>query len=658
MTRPFRPDDLHDLRSVTDVAVHPDTERVVYEVAWPDRDRDANRSQLWLHAPGEHRPLTVAHAASRPRISPDGRRMALLVTFEAGDKPQVGLLSLTGGELQVVTDLPDGVTDLAWCPDSDALVVEAPTRPQDQVGVPDDELARRPRIITEQGARFNGRGWVHDRRKQLHLVTLGTGDERAEVRQLTRFPGDATSPAVSGSATVVFAAVAGPDGDLTGVVDLWTLQLADGAGTEPQRLTDGRGEWVDACWLPDGRLLARGAEEVGVRFARAHVIDPAGGAPQRVGDRDVNTVVLGASLRPVVLDDAVIVPAVRRGAVHLDRLSLRDGRSQPAVSGPVAVTCAAADPSGRRLVAGIVTETRPAGLFEVSGNTPRRLSDHDERFTRSVDVAPVTEVEAVSADGSVVPGFVVTPPPGAPGEGGRRPGLVFVHGGPMGQYGPTLFDEFQVAAAGGYVVIGGNPRGSDGYGEEWARGLIGDLGGPDWQDVQALTDVLAARDDVDPDRIGIAGGSYGGFMAAWAIGHTDRYGAAVVERAVTNWETMTTTSDIGGWFVEPYLEADVDTDVDALRRQSPVAYATDVRTPTLIVHSEEDWRCPIEQAEQLFGILRRRRVDVTLVRFPGEDHELSRRGRPSHRVERFALIHRFLAERLGGAPVDEATEEP
>lgn len=650
MPRPMRPDDLHELHAVTDVALHPDGERVVYELSWPDRETDRNRSVLWLHGDGTHRPLTTAHQARRPRISPDGRWLALLATPSKGDRPQAAVLALGGGELRILTDRPDGVADLTWCPGSDALVVQAVTRPEDQLGVDDEELARRPRTITELGARFNGRGWVHDRRHQLHLVTVGDGTQPSETRQLTHLSGDAVGPAVGPDGRVVFAGSGRPDADLTGVVDLW---LTDLEGADPRPLTDGAGMWADARWLPDGRLLARGSREVGVHLTTAFVLDPGDGSLAPIGEPDVGVAsVIGAGASPVVLDDAVLLPANRRGAVHLDRVPLDGGAPATVVAGPLVVSCVAATSDGRRVVAGVSTPRHPSALFEVRDDDLERLTDHDRGLLDELDLGELGEIEATSADGTVVHGFVTTPPPSAPGGGRPRPALVYVHGGPLSQYGWGFFDEFHLAAAAGYVVIGGNPRGSDGYGEAWARGLVEDLGGPDWEDVQALTDAVAARHDVDAERIGIGGGSYGGFMAAWAIGHTDRYRAALVERAVTNWETMTTTSDIGGWFVEPYVGADIDGDVEVLRRQSPVTYAGNVTTPTLILHSEEDWRCPIEQAEQLFGILRRRPVEVTLVRFPGEDHELSRSGLPSHRVERFRTVHGFFARHLGGDPLD------
>ena len=301
------------------------------------------------------------------------------------------------------------------------------------------------------------------------------------------------------------------------------------------------------------------------------------------------------------------------------------------------------------VVAAVTTPTRPAELWRFDPDGHEVLVSLNDKLLAELDLATPERITVSSTGGAEVEALLVRPPASAhtsdPG-----PGLVYVHGGPMSAYTEAFFDEFQMAAADGYTVIAGNPRGSDGYGEEWLTAIRGALGEKDWDDVQALTDHLAGLDSVDEAKIGIGGGSYGGFMASWAISHSDRYEAALVERAVTNWETMAGTSDIGSWFLPMLLDADWHAGRDSLRHQSPMEHADRITTPTLILHSEEDWRCPIEQAEQLFAVLRRNGVDVTLARFPGENHELSRSGSPRHRVERFRIVHDFFAEHLLDRP--------
>jgi dipeptidyl aminopeptidase/acylaminoacyl peptidase len=299
-------------------------------------------------------------------------------------------------------------------------------------------------------------------------------------------------------------------------------------------------------------------------------------------------------------------------------------------------------------MAAITSPTRPAELWRIDGDQ-RRLTSFNDSLLAELDLPETEEVRITSTEGAEVHAFVVRPPASAPGGEPTRPGLVYVHGGPMFQYGLGFFDEFQIAAACGYVVIGGNPRGSNGYGEAWAQAITGDLGNRDWQDVSAIADYLQALPEVDGERVGIGGGSYGGFMTGWALSHDKRFKAGLLERAVTSWNTMFGTSDIGSWFSEKTVGATIEGDVERVTRQSPLFYADQITTPTLIVHSEEDWRCPIEQAEQLFTAIRRNGGEVTFVRFPGENHELSRSGKPSHRIERFEIIHQFYARHLGGA---------
>lgn len=217
---------------------------------------------------------------------------------------------------------------------------------------------------------------------------------------------------------------------------------------------------------------------------------------------------------------------------------------------------------------------------------------------------------------------------------------VFRGGDPASQYGFEFFDEFQVCAGAGYGVIACNPRGSSGRGEAFARAVVGEgWGTVDMSDiVSALDAALARHPRLDPDRLGIMGGSYGGFMTAWMTAHHSRFRSAVVERGLLSWNSFSGTSDIGANFPDSYLAAGDRPSTSLMWEKSPLSVADRTRTPTLVIHSEEDWRCPIEQAEQYFFILLRHGVQVEFLRFPGEGHELSRSGKPSHRLERFQAI--------------------
>jgi dipeptidyl aminopeptidase/acylaminoacyl peptidase len=721
MARTFVPEDLYRIRQVTDVAVHPVDGRAVFVVSWCDEETDSNRSQLWLIAPpgvggaissaeagdpnagpGEARQLTRGHADHSPRFSPDGRYLAYL-SAPLRQPAQLHVLPLDGGEPWRLGPFDDGCEGPVWLPDSSALVVSAPTRPPEERGRSAEELAERPRPrrITTTRYRFNGRGWTVDRAQQLFLVPLDGG----EPCPLTDGPWDASAPAVSPDGRwVLFESAREPDQEWLGGSDLWLVALpteraadstslrptgpagaADSTSVRPtgtagaaplelRRLTDGQGEWTYGSFLPDGSaVLAVGHTARGDAYlALPWVIPLDGGPPRRLGDGETAVhPATGTSPNLAVTDDAVVLPGIERGRQRVDRYALDGSRVDTIAADPPLITAFAVDVTRQRLLLTGASPTRPAELFQTAvgrdvmppdAGTPgaHRLTHLNDRLCEEVTFAGYEEVEARSADGYVVHGFVVRPPAvaattGQHRGGDRRPGLLYVHGGPLAQYGLGFFDEFQAAAATGHVLVAGNPRGSEGYGSAHARAITGGgLGGRDWDDVQALADHLAALPDVDRDRLGIGGGSYGGFMAGWAIGHTDRFAAALSERAVNNWETMEGTSDIGAWFTRIYTGVTNRSDLDAQRRQSPITHVDRMTTPTLIIHSDEDWRCPPEQAEQLFVALRQRGVPCEMVRFPGENHELSRSGRPSLRVERLRIVHDWWSRWLRSSPFPPA----
>jgi len=224
--------------------------------------------------------------------------------------------------------------------------------------------------------------------------------------------------------------------------------------------------------------------------------------------------------------------------------------------------------------------------------------------------------------------------------GKDKPTLLNIHGGPASQYGFTFFDEFQTYATAGFNVIACNPRGSTGRGHDFLRDVCGkNWGVKDAHDVVTSFKKMVRKMGIENKNYGIMGGSYGGFMTSWVIGHNNKlFKSAVVERALINWETMVGTSDIGIGFPEMYLLSDMEKDLNFYRKKSPISVASNIKTPTLIIHSEEDYRCPVEQAEQLFSNLKRRGIESAMLRFPGESHELSRSGKPIHRKQRFEHI--------------------
>ena len=327
----------------------------------------------------------------------------------------------------------------------------------------------------------------------------------------------------------------------------------------------------------------------------------------------------------VVTGSGVLFPNEDRGAVQLIRVPYDGGEPTVVIDGPRQVTGVAA--AGDVIVASVTSPTTWGALVAVESGAERPLADWSDEFRRNFPVYEQQEVNAVGPDGYPVHGWVVRP--AGPGP---HPVLLMIHGGPFAQYGWHLFDEAQVYAGAGYAVVMGNPRGSSGYGEAHGRAIIGNVGGLTAVDLIALLDAALEAPDLDGRRVGVLGGSHGGFMTTWlAAHHGDRFKAAISERAVNAIDSFAGSSDVGWFFADSLYGSDMAT-------QSPLSYADKISVPMLLIHSEHDWRCPIEQAQRLFVALKRRGAPVEMLIFPGEGHEMSRTGRPSHRVARFDAI--------------------
>ncbi len=278
----------------------------------------------------------------------------------------------------------------------------------------------------------------------------------------------------------------------------------------------------------------------------------------------------------------------------------------------------------------------------------RRLTNLNAELLAEVELARPEEFSFVGADNWELQGWIMRPTQVGAGEPADVPAVLEIHGGPMSMYGYSFFLEFQLLVAHGYAVVYSNPRGSTGYGRIFSGAVVNDWGGKDYQDILAGLDAAIARGGIDANRLGVAGGSYGGFMTNWAVSHTDRFRAAVTMRSVVDMESFFGTSDIGPRFTISQLNANPWEGPDRLASFSPLTYVDRITTPLLILHSDEDLRCPIEQAEQLFTALKRRRRVVELLRFPGESHGMSRSGQPRHRIARLEAIAGWFDRWLGG----------
>lgn len=662
--------DLELLQSVGRPTLSPDGDRAVVAVSHPSFEADANVGQLW-EVPlegGAPRRFTRGRADAAPEFSPDGRLLGFLRAVDGA--PQLHLVDARGGEPVVVTDQKQGVDFFIWTPDSVSLIYSARVAEAGRYGTveglgADAEPARR---ITTENYKGNGLGYTNDRRLQLFLVeapavddepvykaapTVGTTPEPAPKvepatvptsRQLTTGDADHGSPSVTpDGAHLVFVAALHESRDRDLRNDVWMLPLEPGEAA-PVRLTGDAPLGIhEAAVGPDGRVwfLAQDLGSDGRDFVAGngalYLIDGAttgGGTVTRVSDpADHDLIGMGSQLL-VDTADSVLVQDSMGGRTPLLRID-EHGAVTSLTSGDVEVVGHAA--AGGVVVASVQTPDSAGELVILRDGSLEQLTDFGAPLRATGLVTPI-ELTVTARDGYPVHGWVALPE----GEG-PHPVLLNIHGGPYTQYSVHLFDETQLYADAGYAVVYCNPRGSSGYGQEHGRAIKEAMGTVDMTDVLDFLDgAVAAHPELDGDRVGILGGSYGGYLTAWTIAHDHRWAGAIVERGYLDPEYFIGTSDIGAFFSEGYTGETPE----KRATQSPQAVVGQVTTPTLVLHSEQDLRCPVAQAERYYLSLKRQGVDTELVLFPGENHELSRSGRPRHRRQRFEIVLDWWAKTL------------
>jgi len=662
LKRRITADDLYHLQIVSDPQISPDGQHVVFCVQTVERSSEKKYSHLWLvptDGSAPPRQFTFGqHRDTHPRWSPDGRSIAFLSNRANEKQAQIYRIGLDGGEAQPITQLTGAIAGFTWSPDGAQFVCQFRQKDQTAVDLEKDEQKKKlglvDRRITRLDFRAEGAGYLPQERWHIWIINAATG----AATQLTQ--GDAfheTNPSWSPDGrSILFTSVRTDPPDLNWEQSELYLIPAQGGDIRP--VIGHNGRKFEGAFSPDGQSIAYlGRERYGTwyqldclyvtavdgretRNLSAHtdlhcglatIIDSGSGSPPTpptwaADGRGVYTVVSQTGSQSLLYFPA-------------------DGQPPtPIIDGPGLVGAFSLDAAHNRLAYLWGALDRPGQIWlrEMAGGETRLLVDLNADLLAEIDLGHTEEVWFAAPDGYKLHGWITYPPEFDPER--PYPAILEIHGGPMGQYGRAFMHEFYFLAAHDYVVFWSNPRGGQGYGAAHLAAIANAWGTVDYDDVMAWTDYVAAQPYVDAARLGVTGGSYGGYMTTLIIGRTARFKAAVAQRVVSNLISFYGGSDLNGTRTESLIGATQPPweAFEAYWQQSPMKAIGNARTPTLVIHSEQDKRCPPEQGEQVFVALKLLGVETELILFPEEGHELSRNGRTDRRIARLNHILRWF----------------
>jgi dipeptidyl aminopeptidase/acylaminoacyl peptidase len=642
-------DDLNQLVSVTQPTLAPNQKEAVFVHTKIDDKENTYQANLW-HVELDSKELTQwTHGKEKitsPTYSKDGSKLAFLSTRD--DKNQLYILSTKGGEARKLTSFEKGVSSFVWSPCGKKIWFSASLKEgKSFTDEPDKEEKKKPEpyVVDKMKYKMDGVGLLpQDSYKHIGSIDIESG----EVTQFTDGNHFYSLQAVSHDGTkLVFSVNRSENQDFEFRQSLF---LVDVDSKEEKVVIDEEGYFGGAAFsLDDSKLAFVGSEAAykNATHTELYVYDIESGTREiltegidaPVGDYVVADTQQGANAPSVVWtkDNHLYFQVSTMGDVRLYAASL-EGEMYPATGEDEYIYGYDVAKSGEFALLTLSNPTHIGELYIQTIATGERqaLTSFNETFENEVELVSPDAIVYEGAEGWDVHGWLMKPAGYVQGE--KYPLIVEIHGGPHAMYANTFFHELQLLAAQGYGVLYVNPRGSHGYSQQFVDAVRGNYGGGDYEDImKGLDSVLAENDWIDESRLGVTGGSYGGFMTNWIVGHTNRFKAAVTQRSISNWVSFFGVSDIGYYFNDWQIGADM-TDVEKLWDHSPLKYAKNIETPLLILHSEKDFRCPIEQAEQLYITLKQMKKETGFVRFPDADHNLSRTGYPNLRYARLEQI--------------------
>lgn len=646
--RKIKVEDLRKFKFVSDPQINPSGSKIAFVLSQINYEEDTYNRHIWMAdiKKGESEQFTFGTGADTyPRWSSNGEKILFLSNGRQPDKKtQLYTIDFKGGEAMLVADCENGVSNPRWSPDGNSILFTSKVWTEEKS---ESDVKRIKRI----SYKYNNIGFFEGRRTHLFTVKLN-----GNPKQITYGEFDVNDPRWSASGkNITFITNMEPDQDTSRVSDIFVV---DNKREDAKKLTDSSYQILCHSHSPDGEKIAfignNRPNDLAVDYD-LYLMQLNNGEPELLTENFNRSLMMsvGSDLRvstpseePVWDADSkyIYFNTTDTPYCNLYRISISDMTLEMLVT-DISVDGFSLAPNG--LIAyTAMSDTEPCELF-LKGKQIKKLSNFNKKILSNLKLSIPEHFTFKNRNGRVVDGWLIKPV-----EYDKDifyPCILEMHGGPRGVYGVGFFQEFQLLAAEGYAVIYTNPRGSAGYEEDYTQEVMRHYGEVDYEDLMDFTDeALKQFPWIDAGRLGLTGGSYGGYTTNWIISHTDRFKAAVTCRSISNWVSKFGVSDIG--YLQPESISGAKTfwgeDLVKQMKHSPLYYVDKVKTPCLIIHSEQDYRCPMAEGEQWFTALKLNNVPTELIRFPDENHELSRSGKPKHREERFNHILRWFKEYL------------
>lgn len=653
-------EDLLKMKFIRSVAISPDESKIIFTAEVVAKNKKDYYSHIYLvNTDGtDLRQYTFGDVKdSSPVFSPDGKW--IVFTSKRGEKKGIYRLPTSGGEARLLASDDGSYSDISVSPDSKKILcvfAKNDEVPKDKQGKKEEPVFRH---ITRLFYKLDNAGFLPQDRGHVYVYDMenGKGTRISGGKNGERGPvwlGDGRK--------IAYIANVQRHPDVESMKD--DIFVVSAKGGKPRKLKKPEGPVEAMSASPDGKEIAFigndkpegawGVEnehiwKISVQSGKAVDLIPK--FDRMAMDLTISdTAEVHWAQAPIWSANGkeIYFQVSENGATRLYKVKSSGRGLTKIIGGKVHVTAFSLAGRKRHIVSTISGWTTPVEIFisDTSGDSkPKRLTRLNDKLFKDLHVQKPEEIIVRGHDNYPIHAWIIKPPNFSPKK--KYSSILQIHGGPTVQYGYTFFHEMQHMAARGYVVYYGNPRGGQGYGKKHAEVIINAWGQYDYEDCMSLANHMASQKYIDKKRMGVTGGSYGGYMTNWIVAHTDLFKAAVTQRSVTNFVSFYGSSDLG-FDIDREIKGSPWKNLDSWWEMSPIKHVARIKTPLLIIHSEQDLRCPIEQAEQLFVSLKKLKRPVEMIRFPGEPHGLSRCGRPDRRMARLEWILKWFDRHLKG----------